>query len=81
MGREFRMTIELRSYEMDDIMLDLGSNLNILLNKSWEFMCKPNLVWSPIQLKLDNHHIIYLIGRLEQVEVNIDGLKTKKNSR
>jgi hypothetical protein len=49
-GREFKMTVELGSYEMDGVMLDLGSDVNILPKKSWELMGKPNLVWSPIQL-------------------------------
>jgi hypothetical protein len=31
--RELKMTIELRSYEMDDVMLDLGSDVNILSKK------------------------------------------------
>jgi hypothetical protein len=77
MGREFKMTVELGSYEMDGVMLDLGSDVNILLKKSWELMGKPKLVWSPIQLRLSNQYKIYPIGRLEQVEVNIDGVKTK----
>jgi hypothetical protein len=50
MGREFKMTVELKSYEKDNVMLDLGSNVKILPKKSWELMGKPNLVWSPIQL-------------------------------
>jgi hypothetical protein len=76
-GREFKMTIELGSYEMDGVMLDLGSDVNIFPKQSWELMGKPNLVWSPIQLRLSNQYKIYPIGRLEQVEVNIDGVKTK----
>jgi hypothetical protein len=32
--RYFKMIAELRSYEMDDVMLDLGFNLNILPKKS-----------------------------------------------
>jgi hypothetical protein len=46
-GREFKMTTELGSYEMDGVMLDLGSNVNIFPKKSWELMGKPKLVWSP----------------------------------
>jgi hypothetical protein len=34
MGREFKMTAELGSYEMDGVMLDLGSDVNILPKKS-----------------------------------------------
>jgi hypothetical protein len=48
------MTVELISYEMDGIMLDLGSDVNILPNKSWDLMGILNLIWSPIQLRLAN---------------------------
>jgi hypothetical protein len=44
------MTTELGGYDMDGVMLDLGSDVNILPKKSWEVMGKPKLVWSPIQL-------------------------------
>jgi hypothetical protein len=47
MGREFKMIVELGKYEMDGVMLDLGSDVNISLKKYWELMGKPNLVWSP----------------------------------
>jgi hypothetical protein len=40
-------------------------------------MEKPKLVWSPIQLRLENQYKIYPTSRLEQVEVNIEGIKTK----
>jgi hypothetical protein len=49
-GREFKMTTELGGYNMDGVMLDLGSDVNIFPKKSWEVMGKPKLVWSPIQL-------------------------------
>jgi hypothetical protein len=42
------MTTELGGYDMDGVMLDLGSDVNILPKKSLELMGKPNLVWSPI---------------------------------
>jgi hypothetical protein len=71
------MTTELGGYDMDGVMLDLGSNVNILPKKSWEVMGKPKLVWSPIQLRLANQYKIYPIDQLEQVEVNIEGVKMK----
>jgi hypothetical protein len=37
-------------------------------------MGKPKLVWSPIHISLVNQYILYHIGRLEQVEVNIEGV-------
>jgi hypothetical protein len=59
---------------MDNIILDMGSDVNIILKKTWEMMGKPKLIWSPIQLRLENQHKIVLIGRLTGVNVNIDGV-------
>jgi hypothetical protein len=40
-----------------------------------EMMGKPNLIWSPIQLRLESQHKIVLIRRLTGVNVNIDGVR------
>jgi hypothetical protein len=37
-------------------------------------MGKPKLIWSPVQLRLENQHKIIPIGRLTGVTVNIDGV-------
>jgi len=47
--------------EIDGFMLDMGFDMNILLNKSLEVMGKPELVWFPIQLRLVNQYNIYPI--------------------
>lgn len=56
-------------------MLDLGSDVNILPNKSWEAMVKPKLVYSPIRLCMANQYMIFPIRRLEDVEVEMAGIK------
>jgi len=71
------MTVEIDHYEMDGDKLDMGSDMKILLNKSSKLMGKPNLVWSPIQVRLENKYKIYPIGQLEKAKVNIEGVKTK----
>jgi hypothetical protein len=71
------MTVEITCYEMDGVMLDLYSDVNIFPNNSWELMGTSNLVCFPIQLRLENQYTIYPIGLLEQVKVNIEGVKTK----
>ena len=53
--------------------------MNILPKKSKELIRRPNLLWSPIQLKMASQYIIYRIGRMEEVEVNIVGVKTKEH--
>ena len=42
-------------------------------------MGKPPLEWSPIQLRLDNQEKVLPIGRLSQVQVDIEGLCTFTN--
>jgi hypothetical protein len=42
--REFKMTKNLGGYDMDGVMLDMGSDVNIFPNKYWEVMDKPKLV-------------------------------------
>ena len=39
---------------MDDVILDFGSDVNILPNNTWEQMGNPRLFWSAIQLRLEN---------------------------
>jgi hypothetical protein len=57
---------------VDNIILDLGSNINVLPKKTWEMMGKPKLVWSHVHLRLSNQHKIVSIGHLIGVHVNID---------
>jgi hypothetical protein len=61
---------------MGDIILDLGSEVNVLPNKTWQCMGEPTLAYSPIQLKLENQHRVLLIGRLKGVTVYLDGVCT-----
>lgn len=48
--REMRLTAQIGEYEMDQVILDLGSYMNILPKQTWECMGRPTLQWSPIQL-------------------------------
>jgi hypothetical protein len=41
---------------MEGVMLELGFDMNIFLKKSWELIGKPKIVWSPIQLKMENKY-------------------------
>ena len=49
-GREMRLTAQIGEYEMDQVILDLGSDVNILPKQTWERMGRLALQWSPIQL-------------------------------
>ena len=53
-GREMRLHAQIGDYDMTDIILDLGSEVNLLTKQTWEQMGKPTLEWSPVQLRLAN---------------------------
>jgi hypothetical protein len=44
MGKEFKMIEKLGKYEMEGIILDLGSKVKNFPKKSWDLMGKPKLV-------------------------------------
>ena len=49
-GREMRLTVQIGEYEMDQVIVDLGLDVNVLPKLRWECMGRPTLQWSPIQL-------------------------------
>jgi hypothetical protein len=66
------ITTQKEDYDMDWVILDLSSDVNVSLKKTWEMRGNLKLIWSPIQLILVNQHTIVPIGRLLRVLVNID---------
>ena len=75
-GREMILHAQIGDYDMTDIILDLGSEVNVLTKKTWEQMGKPTLEWSPIQLRLANQQNIVPLGIFPSVPVDIDGVST-----
>ena len=49
-----RLTPQIGEYEMDQGILDLGSDANVLPKKTCEWMGRPILQWSLIQLRMVN---------------------------
>jgi hypothetical protein len=62
---------------MKDIILDLGSEVNLLSNKTWQCVREPALGYSSVQLKLENQQRVLPIGRLKGVTVDLDGVRIK----
>jgi hypothetical protein len=50
-GNFFRLEAQLDDFEIKDVMLDLGSDVNILPKNTWEVPRKLQLVYFPIQLR------------------------------
>lgn len=69
-----RLSAVIGSYEMDEIVLDLGSEVNVMTKQTWDIMAKPKLLFSPIQLRLANQQRVIPLGRLSSVLVDLDGV-------
>jgi hypothetical protein len=52
--RVFRLNANIGDFNMGDIILDLGSEVNVLTKKTWKCVGDPTLGYSPIQSKLAN---------------------------
>jgi hypothetical protein len=78
-NREFRLNENIGDFNMGDIILDLGSKVNVLPKKTWEAMGEPTLGYSPIQLKLENQHRVVPIGRLKGIPLDLDGVCTMED--
>jgi hypothetical protein len=76
-SKEFRLNANIGDFNMGDIILDLGSEVNVLAKATWQCMGEPTLGYSTVQLKLENQHRVLPIGRLKGVMVDLDGVRTK----
>ena len=70
------MNIQIGDYEVDSVILDLGSDVNILTKKTWQLMGNPTLGWSSVQLWLENQAKLHPIGRVSNLVVDIEAMKT-----
>jgi hypothetical protein len=76
-SREFRLNENIGDFNMGHIILDLGSEVNVLPKKTWQCMGYLTLGCSLVQLKLENQHKVLPIGRQKGVTVDLDGVPTK----
>ena len=47
-GSEFRLNANIGNFNMGDIILDLGSEVNVLPKKTWQCMGEPTLGYSNV---------------------------------
>jgi hypothetical protein len=78
-SRELRINANIGDFNMGDIILDIGSKVNVLPKKTWKCMGEPTLGYSNVQLKLAYQHRVLPIGRLKGVTIDLDGVHTKED--
>ena len=72
--REMQLRAQIGNYDMDEVVLDLGLEVNVLAKQTCELMGRPKLRYSPIQLILANQQRVCPMGRLSNIPVDIDGV-------
>ena len=70
------MNIQIGDYEVDLVILDLGSNVNILTKQTWQKIGRPTLGWSLVQLLLANQEKVQPIECVSHLVVDVEGMKT-----
>jgi hypothetical protein len=75
-NKELHLNSQIDEYDIDYVVLDLGSEVNVMTKKTWALMGKPRLIYSPIRLRMANQQVVSPFGRLEHVPVDIDGVRT-----
>jgi len=61
---------------MDEVVLDLGFEVNVMTKQTWEIMAKSKLASSPIQLRLANQQRVIPLGCLSSVPVDLNGVRS-----
>ena len=69
------MHIQIGDYEVESLILDFASDVNILTKQTWQSMGNPTLGWSPVQLRLANQEKVHPIGHVSNLVVDIEGMK------
>lgn len=59
MGREMHMTVQIDAYEIDQVILHMGSDANVLPKKTWQRIGEPNLEWQTIQMHMEIRKISF----------------------
>jgi hypothetical protein len=79
MNKELHLNAQIGEYDIDYVVLNLGSEVNVMMKKTWALMGKLKLIYSPIILRMDNQQAVSPFGILEYIPMNIDGVRTFTN--
>jgi hypothetical protein len=53
-NKELHLNSRIGEYDIYYVVLDLGSEVNVMTNQTWALMGKPKLIYSPIKLRMGN---------------------------
>ena len=73
------VNLEIEGYHVRQVVLDFGSQVNIMTHDNWEQLGRPQLYELGIYLKLADQGLIEPIGVWRNVNTTIKGISTKIN--
>ena len=53
-NKELHLNAQIGDYDIDYVVLDLGSEVNVMTKRTWALMGKTKLIYSPIRLRMAN---------------------------
>ena len=71
--------LEIEGYHVRKVVLDFGSQVNIMTHDTWEQLGRPRLYKSRIYLKIADQGLIEPIGVWRNADMTIKGISTKVN--
>jgi hypothetical protein len=61
-NKELHLSAQIGEYDIDYVVLDLGSEVNVMKKKTWALMGKLKLIYSHIRLRMDNQQVVGPFG-------------------
>ena len=57
-NKDLHLNAQIEYYDIDYVVLDLGSKVNVMTKQNWALMGKPKLIYSPIRLRMANQQVV-----------------------
>jgi hypothetical protein len=61
-NKELHLNAQIGEYDIDYVVLNLGSEINVMTKKTWALMGKLKMVYSPISLHMTNQQVVSPFG-------------------
>jgi hypothetical protein len=59
-NKEIHLNAQIGDYDIDYVVLDLGSEFNVITKKTWALVGKPKLIYSPLENLKSNKEVLHL---------------------
>jgi hypothetical protein len=61
-NKELHLNAQIGEYDIDYVVLDLGSEVNVMTKQTWALMGKMKLIYSPIRLRMAKQQAVSPFG-------------------